>query len=107
MKSKKNDTKRKKVSSTNNIVGFEVFDQNGKLIGILSDIMLTSSSDVWIVKYCNEEILIPALRSVVREVNILRRKIFIVLPKEYEDVYNHIKSVDDVLKYNVCFIYED
>ncbi|MDR2666032.1 MAG: PRC-barrel domain-containing protein [Endomicrobium sp.] len=105
MKSKKNYIKRK-VSGAN-IVGFEVFDQNGELIGILSSIMSTSSSDIWIVKCCNEEILIPALRSVVREVNVLRKKIFVVLPKEYEDVYSHMKSVDDVLEYKVCFMYED
>ena len=105
MKSKKNYTKRKVFST--NIVGFEVFDQNGKLIGILSNIMSTSSSDIWIVKCCNEEILIPALRSVVREVNMLRKKIFVVLPKEYEDVYSQIKSVDDFLEYKVCFMYED
>ena len=98
MKSKKNYTKQKVFST--DIVGFEVFDQNGKLIGILSNIMSTSGSDVWIVKCCNEEILIPALRSVVREVNVLRKKIFVVLPKEYEDVYSQIKSVDDVLEYN-------
>ncbi|MDR1784753.1 MAG: hypothetical protein LBQ99_03390 [Endomicrobium sp.] len=105
MKSKKNSIKRK-ISNTN-IVGFEVFDQKWRRIGILSGVMLTSSSDVWIVKYYNEEILIPALRNIVREINVLRKKIFIVLPKEYEDVYGYIKSVDDVFEYNMCLMYED
>lgn len=99
-----NNIKRKNTS----IIGFEVFDQNGKRIGVLSGIVLASSNDVWIVKYYNEEILIPALKSVVREINVLRKKIFVVLPKVYDDVYGHIKSVDDILEYGYTYImYED
>jgi 16S rRNA processing protein RimM len=89
------------------ILGFEVFNQNGNYIGVLSDIILTASNDVWVVKYCNEEVLIPALKNVVREVNILRKKIFVVLPKEYKDIYGQAKSADDILEYNGYFVYED
>lgn len=89
------------------ILGFEVFDQSGKRLGILSDIVLTGSNDVWVVKYYNEEILIPALKNIVKEVNIVRKKIFVVLPKEYEDICGQVKSADDVLEYSGYFVYED
>jgi 16S rRNA processing protein RimM len=89
------------------ILGFEVFNQNGNYIGILSDIILTASNDVWVVRYYNEEVLIPALKNVVREVNIARKKIFVVLPKEYKDIYGPAKSADDILEYNGYFVYED
>ncbi|MDR1401295.1 MAG: PRC-barrel domain-containing protein [Endomicrobium sp.] len=109
MKSKRDDIKLK-ISSAADVVGFEIFDQSGKRIGVLSDIMLAGSSDVWVVRRCNEAILIPALRSVVREVNVLRKKIFVVLPREYEDAYyGRVKSVNDILEYyGTCLVvYED
>jgi 16S rRNA processing protein RimM len=103
MESKKSDLKWK----VSDILGFEVFNQNGKRVGILSDIILTGSNDVWVVKYYNEEVLIPALKNIVKEVNVIRKKIFVVLPKEYEDIYGQVKSADDVLEYNGYFVYED
>ncbi|MDR0800517.1 MAG: PRC-barrel domain-containing protein [Endomicrobium sp.] len=103
MDSKKSDLKWK----VSDILGFEVFNQNGNRLGILSDIISTGSNDVWVVKYYNEEILIPALKNIVKEVNIVRKKVFVVLPKEYEDIYGHVKSADDIFEYNGYFVYED
>ncbi|MCA6080432.1 ribosome maturation factor RimM [Candidatus Endomicrobiellum agilis] len=103
MNPKKSDLKWK----VSDVLGFEVFNQNGNRLGILSDIISTGSNDVWVVKYYNEEILIPALKNIVKEVNIVRKKVFVVLPKEYEDIYDHVKSADDILEYNGYFVYED
>ncbi|MDR3256884.1 MAG: PRC-barrel domain-containing protein [Endomicrobium sp.] len=103
MEPKKNNFKWK----ISDILGFEVFNQNGNRLGVLSDIILTGSNDVWVVKYYNEEVLIPALKNIVKEVNIARKKIFIVLPKEYEDIYGQVKSADNILEYNGYYIYED
>ncbi|MCA6071256.1 MAG: PRC-barrel domain-containing protein [Endomicrobium sp.] len=100
---KNNDLKWK----ISDILGFEVFDQNGVRLGLLSDAILTGSNDVWIVKYCNEEVLIPALKNVVKEVNITRKKIFVVLPKEHEDIYGQVKLADDFFEYNGYCVYED
>jgi 16S rRNA processing protein RimM len=103
METKKNNLKWK----VSDILGFEVFNQDGKRLGILSDIILTGSNDVWVVKYYNEEVLIPALKNIVKEVNVIRKRIFVILPKEYEDIYGQVKSADDVLEYNGYFVYED
>jgi 16S rRNA processing protein RimM len=103
MEYKKNDLKWK----ISDILGFDVFNQNGSRLGVLSDVVLTGSNDIWVVKYYNEEILIPALKTIVKEVNIIRKKIFVVLPKEYEDIYGQVKSADDLLEYNGYYVYED
>jgi 16S rRNA processing protein RimM len=100
----KNNDLRWKISD---ILGFEVFDQRGNLMGVLSDVILTGSNDVWVVKYYNEEVLIPALKNVVKEVNSARKKIFVVLPKQYDKIYGQVKSADDVLEYNGYCVYED
>ena len=104
MKSKKTASPAWKVSD---ILGFEVFNQSGEKLGILSGVISTGSNDVWAVKYDSEEILIPALKNIVKEVNILRKKIFVSLPDGYEAVYSSAKSADGGLEYNGYTVYED
>jgi len=105
MKSKNNDL-RWKISD---ILGFEVFNQSGDSVGVLSDIILAGNgnNDVWIVKCYSGEVLILTLKSTVKEVNFARKKIFVVLPKEYEDIYGTVKSADGGFEYKSYFIYED
>jgi 16S rRNA processing protein RimM len=103
MEIKKNNLKWK----ISDILGFEVFNQDGNRMGILSDVVFTGSNDIWVVKYCNNELLIPALKNVVKEVNIIRKKIFVILPKEYDNIYSQKKSADDILEYNGYSVYED
>lgn len=103
--SKKNEERSWKVSD---ILGFEVYSQSGDKLGILSEVISTGSNDVWVVKYDNEEILIPALKSFINEVNMLRKKIFVTLPEGYEDIYgNSVKSADGSVEYNGYIVYED
>ena len=104
MKSKQSVNKTWKVSD---IIGFEVFNQTGERLGVLSDVISTGSNDIWVVKYDNEEILIPALKNVIQEVNVARKKIFVVLPGGYESIYTSAKSADGVLEYNGYIVYED
>ena len=89
------------------ILGFEVFDQSGERLGVLSDVILTGSNDVWVVRCDGEEILIPALKNIVKEVNFLRKKIFVALPAGYADIYASAKSADGLLEYNGYSVYED
>ncbi|AKL98569.1 ribosome maturation factor RimM [Endomicrobium proavitum] len=93
--------------NVSDILGFEVFSQSGDRLGVLSDVISTGSNDVWVVKYEGEEVLIPALKSIVGEVNVLRKKIFVTLPKGFEDIYTQAKSADGNLEYNGYTVYED
>lgn len=64
------------------IIGMKVFDENNVLLGQLSDVIQTGSNDVYIVKDDNgKEILIPALKSVVRDVSMEEQRISVILPK--------------------------
>ncbi len=64
------------------ILGMSVYDENNMLLGKLVDVIQTGSNDVYIVKSEEgKEILIPALKSVVREVLIDEGKISVILPK--------------------------
>ncbi len=64
------------------IIGMQVYDENNELLGQLLDVISTGSNDVYIVKNKEgKEILIPALKSVVKEVLLDERRMSVILPK--------------------------
>lgn len=64
------------------IIGSKVVDENGSELGILHDVLQTGSNDVYAVKSSSgREILLPALKSVVRNVSLEQKRIDVVVPK--------------------------
>ncbi len=63
------------------LIGIEVFETDGSCLGVIEDIIATGSNDVYIVKSDDKEILIPALKSVVKEVSITDKKMVVTLPE--------------------------
>lgn len=72
------------------IIGLKVLTADGKKLGCVSDIMKTGSNDVYVVNQedaelkstgSSREILIPALKSVVKEINLQEGYILIELPE--------------------------
>jgi 16S rRNA processing protein RimM len=62
------------------LIGCQVFAENKRYIGILSDIVQMSSNDVYIVIDENgKEYLIPAIKDVVKQVDIPNKTVFIHL----------------------------
>lgn len=58
------------------IIGCEVYEETGNKIGTVDDIIYTGSNDVYWVKGENE-VLIPALKDIVLEIDINDKKIII------------------------------
>lgn len=63
------------------IIGLRVEDRDGKHLGAVSDVMNTGSNDVYVVKNDGGEILIPAIKSVVLEINIDEGRMVVELPE--------------------------
>jgi 16S rRNA processing protein RimM len=60
------------------IVGLQVFHVDGTPIGVVDDIMPTGGNDVYIIKALNsEQILIPAIKEVVKQIDLSRRVMYI------------------------------
>ena len=58
------------------IIGCEVFDENGKSIGEISEILTPGANDVWVIKSQNgKEILIPYIEDVVKKIDVENKKI--------------------------------
>lgn len=60
------------------LIDCQVFDTEGESLGRVYDVIETGSNDVyWVKDEKNKEVLIPALKSIVEEVNINDSKIII------------------------------
>jgi len=64
------------------LIDCEVYDENDNRLGVLTNVLQTGSNDVFVVRDENrKEILIPALKSVVKDVSIENKKITVELPQ--------------------------
>ena len=67
------------------IIGLSVYRADGSYLGKITSILPTGSNDVYIVRdEKNKEILIPALESVVMEIDLKENKMLVDLPKGLE-----------------------
>lgn len=62
------------------LLGLEVYSDDGKFLGILDDIYNTGSNDIYVVKEkSGKQILLPAISDVIKEINIADKKILVHL----------------------------
>lgn len=59
------------------IIGTSVYTTQGELIGIVDSILETGSNDVYVVKLDEREYLIPAIKDVIKEIDLKNRRILI------------------------------
>lgn len=63
------------------LIGAQVYTTQGDLLGDIYDIFPTGSNDVYVVKNeLGKQILIPALKSVIKNVDVESKKIVVELP---------------------------
>lgn len=67
------------------LIGLNVYSSDDRYIGRLDSIIETGANDVYVVIDHDKETLIPALKSVVRSINIKSRIIRVDLPEGLED----------------------
>lgn len=63
------------------VIGLNVYTTNEDYIGEVQDIIATGSNDVYVVSDGSKEILIPALKTIVKNISIEDRKIIVELPE--------------------------
>ena len=63
------------------IIGLSVLSTGGKYMGIVESIIPTGSNDVFVVKNKDNEILLPALESVVLEIDFKSKTMLVALPE--------------------------
>ena len=69
------------------IAGSEVYDVSGEKLGVLANVLPTNSNDIWVINGKGGELLIPALKTVVKEVDTALKRITVDLPKGLREIY--------------------
>ena len=63
------------------LVGLPVVDETDRELGRLSEVLATGSNDVYIVKTADgKELLLPAIESVIRQIDLENKRISVVVP---------------------------
>ncbi|MBM7854372.1 16S rRNA processing protein RimM [Desulfohalotomaculum tongense] len=69
------------------IEGLDVFDINGEKLGRVKKVFSTGANDVYVVKPpAGKDILIPALKKVVKEINLAENRMVVELPEGLLDL---------------------
>ena len=64
------------------LIGLPVYDEEGKQIGTFKDSLSTGSNDVYVISVPGEkDILLPALKIYVKEINLAEKRIVVTLPE--------------------------
>lgn len=63
------------------LVGLEVVTAGGERLGVLTEILFTRANDVYVVAGPAGELLLPALRDVVLQVDLAARRMTVALPE--------------------------
>lgn len=67
------------------LIGCEIFE-NDILIGILDDVFTAGASDVYVVKRKEKkDLLLPALKSVIQNVDVEKKRIDVEIPRGLDD----------------------
>lgn len=70
------------------LIGLSVYDLDGQKLGVVTDVMTTAGNDVYAVSDENgNEILIPAVRAVVKSVDTVRGAMIVDPPPGLIDIY--------------------
>ncbi len=68
------------------LIGLPVFDDTGKELGTFKDTISTGSNDVYVISVPNaKDILIPALKIYIKEIDITGGRIVVKLPEWTDD----------------------
>jgi 16S rRNA processing protein RimM len=64
------------------LIGCTIIDEKNVVLGQITDILKTGSNDVYVIKNeSGRELLLPALKSVVRAVSLEQKRIDVTVPK--------------------------
>jgi 16S rRNA processing protein RimM len=63
------------------LIGLNVFDSDDRRLGVLEEIITTGANDVYVVRSQNAEVLIPAIGSVVKRIDLQQGVMRVDLPK--------------------------
>jgi len=67
------------------LIGLEVKNENGTILGTLTEIIVTGANDVYVITPDNgsKDLLIPAIKSVIKKID-LESRLMVISPQEWD-----------------------
>lgn len=59
------------------IIGCEVVTEEQAVVGVITDVLSLPMNDVWVVKKGSKEILLPAVKAIIRQVDVESKRIMV------------------------------
>lgn len=59
------------------VIGMTVVSEEGEPVGTVKDILQTPANDVWVVQNGTKEVLLPAVKEVIKTVDLKRKEVVI------------------------------
>ncbi len=79
------------------LFGLQVETADGRLLGELKEILFTGANDVYVVSGPDGEVLLPAIRDVVLQVDLSARRMVVALPEGLlDDVVPETDPIDPI-----------
>ena len=63
------------------LIDLGVYDEKGLLLGTVKDVLQTGSNDVYVIQSSGKDILIPALKDIVKKIDLENKKILVEMPE--------------------------
>jgi 16S rRNA processing protein RimM len=71
------------------LAGCQVMTDEGECLGILMDVLPSGGHDIFVIQQGLRELLVPALKSVVSEINLKEKRITVSLPPGLREIYEN------------------
>jgi 16S rRNA processing protein RimM len=71
---------------TAELAGCSVVTESGEVLGEMKDVLPSGANDVWVIQG-RREYLIPALKTVVLDVDLVTRRITVRFPPGLREIY--------------------
>jgi len=57
------------------LLGCQVVDESGRVLGEIADVLEMPSSDMYVVRSCEREVLVPAVEHFIAEISMAQRRV--------------------------------
>jgi 16S rRNA processing protein RimM len=73
------------------LAGCQVMTLQGECLGLLVDVLPSGGNDIFVVQQGLREIMVPALKSVVKTIDLKKKRIEVELPPGLREIYEDAK----------------
>lgn len=68
------------------LIGLSCVEENGNILGDITDVFTTAAHDIYVVNEGKEEIMIPAVDEFIKKIDFYNKKIIVSIPEQLKNI---------------------